>query len=336
LLRLSRRLHARHHAPINMPLKQLFRSGKPASLRSHPYVTVYRAAFATVLLFASIGFCQDCTTYVVVNAFDTRLHIDIETLKAEDFEARMDNTSLPIVSVTDNYKSRLLVLVEVDGADDPKIGEKIDIATRWARQAPDGQPVAFGIYADRAVFTHGFSSDEKERARQISAVIEESSSLGKRVALFDALHQAARLFGEHQPGDTVMLLGFPYDDKSDHSVGDIEKEYLTAGIRLMIMDREIVSRVSRDYLWSNHYPEKRLFADVPDETGGANSSVFDPHFFGFPWRGYLIGVKVPPNMRKPRKWQLRIRKSVQRLFPHSHLYYPEVAPPCNTQMAESQ
>jgi hypothetical protein len=309
--------------------------GKPATLGRHQYVFVRWFLLLAVLLFSPLLRAQDCTTYVVVNAFDFRLHVDIATLKPEDLEGRMDKLSLPIVSLSDSYTSRLLVLLEVDGADDPKIGEKVDIVTRWAKEAADGQPVAFGIYADRAVFTGGFIADPKERAREISAVIEEAGSLGKRVAMFDALHQALRLFGEHQPGDTVMLVAIPYDDKSDHSVGDIEKEYLATGTRLMIMQRENLSRVSRDYMWNSHYPERRLFGQVPDETGGANSSDFDPHFFAFPWRGYLLGVKVPQTMHKPKKWELRIRKSIQRNFPRSHLYYPEVAPPCSTQVAEN-
>ena len=309
-------------------------SRKPASLGLHPYLSVYRVLLL-VLLLSPLAFSQDCTTYLVVNAFDYRLNIDIETLKPEDFEARMDKMALPVVSINQDYKSRLLVLLEIDGSDDPKVGAAVDTVTRWVREAPAGQPVAFGVYAGKVAFTKGFITDPKERAQEIGNIIEAESSLGERVAMFDALHQALRLFGEHQPGDTVLLVAIPYDDISSHSVGDIEKEYIASGTRLMIMQREKLSRVSRDYLWNSHYPERRLFGQVPDETGGANSSDFDPHFFGFPWRGYLLGIKVPAAVHKLKKWQMKLRKSVQRTFPHSHLYYPEVAPPCTTQMAQN-
>jgi hypothetical protein len=271
----------------------------------------------------------------VVNAFDFRLHEDIQTLKQEDFEARMNKLSLPIVSISQDYKSRLLVLLEVDGTKDPRIGGNVDVVKQWVRQAPEGQPVAFGIYAGRTKFTKGFIADQKERAQEVGDVIEDEDSLGERVAMFDALHQALRLFGEHQPGDTVLLVADPYDDISSHSVADVEKEYLATGTRLMIMQREKLTRASRDYLWSSHYPERRLFAEVPDETGGANSSDFDPRFIGFLWRGYLLGVKMPGNIHKPKKWELKLRKSAQRSFPHSHLYSPDVVPPCTTQVAEN-
>ena len=75
------------------------------------------------------------------------------------------------------------------------------------------------------------------------------------------------------------------------------------GTRLMLMQREAVSVVSRDYLYNRHPSERRLFGEVPDETGGANSSDFDPHFMGFPWRGYLIGIKRQDDTGKPRKWR---------------------------------
>lgn len=314
-----------------------FDNGKPASLNLHRYLFVYRSllVFLLLLLFAPLARSQDCTSYLVVNAFDFRLHEDIATLKQEDFEAKMDKLSLPIVSISQDYKSRLVVLVEVDGTKDPRIGGNVDVVTKWVRQAPDGQPVAFGIYAGRTRFTKGFVTDQKERVQEVGDVIEEENSLGERVAMFDALHQALRLFGEHQPGDTVLLVADPYDDISSHSVADIEREYLATGTRLMIMQREKITRASRDYLWSSHYPERRLFAEVPDETGGANSSDFDPHFIGFLWRGYLLGVKMPGNMHKPKKWQLKLRKTAQRSFPHSHLYSPDVVPPCTTQVAEN-
>ena len=55
--------------------------------------------------------------------------------------------------------------------------------------------------------------------------------------LWDALHQALALFGPHQPGDTILLVGDPYDDASHHTAGDIEKEFIARGTRLFMMRR---------------------------------------------------------------------------------------------------
>jgi|SRR5215813_12111812 len=302
------------------------------SLRSFagPGVSWLLTVLIAILALTSQGISQQCTSYIVVNAFDHKLHVDIQTLKPEDFEAKMGGTQLEIVSLDQDYNSRLLVLLEMDGVNNTKIHDTVDTAIRMVREAPEGRPVAFGIYAERVVFTKGFSSDPKERMKQIGAVVEEADSLGKRVAMFDALHQALKLFGEHQPGDAVLLIGLPYDDKSDHSVADIEKEYMRTGTRLMIMQREPLSVVSRDYMWNRHPSERRLFGEVPDETGGANSSDFDPHFMGFPWRGYLVGVKHPDYAGKPHKWEMKLKHAVKSVLPHSYLYYPALLPPCRS------
>ena len=302
-------------------------------------VTLNRAHFllfallSSALALASPAASQECTSYIVINAFDYKLHLDVQTLKAEDFEARMGRTELQIVSLKPDYNSRLLVLLEADGANNAKIAEVVDTAVRMVREAPEGRPVAFGIYADRAVFTQDFVTDPQERTKQVGAVMEESHSLSKRVAMFDALHQALNRFGQHQPGDTVLLIGIPYDDKSTHSVADIEREYMASGTRLMIMQREQLSSASRDYLWNSHRPERRLFGEVPDETGGANSRDFDPRFLGFPWRGYLVGVKRPDSVSKPRKWEMKFRRTVSKNFLQFHLYYPALLPPCSSTTA---
>jgi|SRR5579864_1440284 len=286
--------------------------------------------FAALLFFAAPSFCQDCTTSVVVNVFDDNLHIDVQTLKADDFQARMDKNALTIVNTEQKYDSRLLVLVETDGsADDAKLQDEIDTITRMARQAPEGKPIAFGVYASRAVFTRGFIADPEKRNTEIGEVIEQGNSLGKRVALFDALHEALQFFGKYQPGDTILLVGGPYDDKSSHSIADVKKEFLATGTRLMAMLRRPMSFVARDdFMFSTHEPEKSLFLDFSEKTGGAHSQ-FDPRFFSFAWRGYMLEVKVPVQESKPRKWSLRLRGGVKAAFKHSRIFYPELLPPCH-------
>jgi hypothetical protein len=238
-------------------------------------VVVMRRLFflGAVLLLGAEAFCQDCTTSLVVNVFDDRLHVDVQTLKAEDFQARVGETPIAVLDSQQDYNSRLLVLVEVDGtAKNEKLRDRVDLITLMAKEAPQGRPVAFGMYADRAVLTEDFISDPKKRARQIDNVVEEARSLGKRVALFDALHQALQLFGPHQPGDTILLVGSPYDDKSDHSLSEVEKEFLATGTRLMAMVREGMSRVGRpDFMLNTHEREKELFLDFAERTGGAHS-----------------------------------------------------------------
>ena len=284
---------------------------------------------ASLLLLAASAFCQNCTTSVVINVFDDKMKIDVETLKAEDFQARMNNGPLTVANLEQKYDSRLLVLLETDGAaKDSKIQDVVETITRMAQQAPEGKPVAFGIYADHAVFTKDFLADPEKRRTEIGAIIEQADSLGKRVALFDALHQALQLFGPHQPGDTILLVGSPYDDKSNHSLDDVEKEFLATGTRLMAMLRRPMSHVDRDFVSNTHEREKSLFLDFAERSGGAHSE-FDPRFFSFTWRGYLLDVKMPEQTHKPHPWSLKLREEVKAAFKHSKIFYPELLPPCH-------
>jgi hypothetical protein len=291
-------------------------------------------SFLAVVFFCSAAFSQDCTTSVVVNVFDDRLLADVQTLKADDFQARMDKDVLPIVNAGQDYNSRLLVLLETDGsANDAKVQEVVETITTIAREAPEGKPLAFGVYADRAIFTQDFAIDAQKRKSEINAVVEQEDSLGKRVGLFDALHQALQMFGEHQPGDTILLVGNPYDDMSHHSPAEIEKEFLASGTRLMAMLRRPMSLVGQgDLLLNSHEREKAFFLDFTERTGGAHSE-FDPRFVGFAWRGYMLELKMPAQVRKPHNWSLKLRESIRAVFRHTRIFYPEMLPPCQVAAA---
>ncbi len=192
--------------------------------------------------------------------------------------------------------------------------------------------MAFGMYAGQAAFTKGFLTDSRKRTAEINEVAEQGDSLGQRVALFDALHQGLKMFGPHQPGDTILLIGSPYDDKSKHSVDSIRKEILRSGTRVMIMLREPLSHVGRDFGWKNHDSEKEFFRQLTAKSGGGYSD-FDAHFFKSAWNAYLLGVKMPSTVRRPQSWKVRFRGSN---FRNTKLFYPEKLSPCGDEEAEPQ
>ena len=269
---------------------------------------------------------QDCTSYVVVAAYEHKLGADLDNLKADDFEASAGNSVLPVVSARQNFSNRLLVLLETDGAaKNKKLGDMVDIATQWARQTPEGEPVAFGIFGKRALFTKGFIADPKERLKAINSVIEEASSMGKDAALFDSLHQGLELFEGQEPGDTVLLISDNFDDSSRRSASDLEKEFVSRGIRLFLILRQNMSRVGRDFNWRPHN-EGDILARISRETGGAFSE-FSPAFFRFAWAGYLVGVRVP--MDEGRRHKLKIHlKGASEIYRRANLYYPDRLPAC--------
>ncbi|MBZ5522719.1 MAG: hypothetical protein LAP21_10820 [Acidobacteriia bacterium] len=294
-----------------------------------------RILIACVLFFSCLAVAQECTSYVVINAWEPKVRLDIETLKAGDFAARLDHgkTPLTVVSASQQYNSRLLVLLETDGLGKNNVSETVDTVMRFVRELPEGKPVAFGVYADHAVFTKGFFTSSKERTVAANAVREEAGSLGKRVALYDSLVQAAKLFGERQPGDAVLLVGSPFDDKSHKTPGDVAKAFMNSGIRLIVMLREPMSSLNRDdFLSNSHDPEKTMFTNLTVSTGGAYTD-FDPSFFTFAWHGYMLGVKLPEGGRRAdgQKWKLTLKGQAAENLKHARLYVPERLPPCGSE-----
>lgn len=296
-----------------------------------------RALWLLLLLVSSFAAAQECTTYVVVPVVDHTTGKDIDHLKLGDFRAQSGRTALPIVSAEHKFSNRLLVLLETDGiSSNDKLDSEIKAMTQLARQAPDGKPIAFGIYADHSVFSKDFSSDAKQRTAEINGVIEEAGELSsKHVTLFDALLQALAMFGPHQAGDTILLVGDPYDDSSHHSADDVEKEFLRSGIRLAVMLRQPLSHVSRDFMWSTHDREKQMFDLLTRRTGGSYT-VYEEHLFDFPWKGYMLGVELPNRRHMPKKWKLQLSGSAEVAGQHPKLYYPERLPPCFTPSAEEK
>ena len=240
----------------------------------------------------------------------------------------MGHAPLPILSANPNFTNRLLVLLEVDQAGESnKVGEMVDLITRMTRNAPEGKPVAFGIYATKSEFTTGFQADPTERNREINDVIERRSSLGDRVGMFDAMHAALALFSHPQTGDTVLLIGDPIDDHSHYSPSDLIQEYVRRGIRVTIMPRQPINHVERDYITNPHTVEKAFFDRISSLTGGFYTD-FKARWFQSPWQGYLLAIQLPDGLNKQKSWNLRIRRSIE-LAHKANVFYPSKLGPCS-------
>jgi len=292
------------------------------------------AVFA--LLLSSRGLAQQCTTTVLASFYDQLTKDEIETLKPGDLEIKIDGKKLPVLSASRDFNNRLLILLQTEGsAKNDKLAELVSTVTQQAREAPAGKPVAFGVFAEKATFTKGFSSEPEMRTAAINEVVESAPPLGKRVALWDALHQALLLFGPHQPGDTILLVGDPYDDSSHHSPESVEKEFIASGTRLFMMRRTQGSRVERDFLWQNHDLEKTVLARMTEETGGL-LSLYVASLIRFAWAGYMLEIKLPPGMGRPHKWKVQFRGDAAETHRKTNFYYPARFPSCELQQATSR
>ena len=288
------------------------------------------------LLLSSQGLAQQCITTVLASFYDQLTKDEIETLKPGDLEIKIDGKKLPVLSASRDFNNRLLILLQTEGsAKNDKLAELVTTVTQQAREAPAGKPVAFGVFAEKATFTKGFSSQPEMRTAAINEVVEGAPPLGKRVALWDALHEALTLFGPHQPGDTVLLVGDPYDDASHRSPETVEKEFIASGTRLFMMRRTQGSRVERDFLWQNHDLEKTVLARMTEETGGL-LSLYVASLIRFAWAGYMLEIKLPPGMGRPHKWKVQFRGDAAQTHRKTNFYYPARFPSCELQQATSR
>jgi hypothetical protein len=281
-----------------------------------------------VLLFSFAAAAQECTTTVLASFYDQLTKAEIQTLKTDDLEVKIGGTRIPVLNASRDFNNRLLILLETEGsAKNDKLADLVSTVTLQARQAPEGKPVAFGVFAEKASFTKGFSSEPEMRTGAVNEVIEGAPPLGKRVALWDALHQALSLFGPHQPGDTILLVGDPYDDSSRRTGDSVEKEFIASGTRLFMMRRSHGSRVDRDFMWSSHELEKTVLARTIQETGGLLSE-YVASLIRFAWAGYLLEIKLPPGVNKPHKWKVEFRGPAAQMHRKTNFYYPALFPPC--------
>jgi hypothetical protein len=282
-----------------------------------------------VLLLPSWAAAQECTVTVLASFYDQLTKDEIETLKTEDFVVKIDGKTLPVQSASRDFHNRLLILLETEGsAKNEKLAELVDTITLQARQAPDGDPVAFGIFAGKSLFTKEFVADPEKRAKAVNAVIEEAGSMGKDLALWDALHQALAVFGPHQPGDTILLIGDPYDNASHHSAESVEKEFIANGTRLFMMRRMQGSRVDRDFLWRAHELEKMVLDRMTQETGGLLSE-YVASLIRFAWAGYILEFKVPPGSQHTHKWKVQFRGEAAEKHRKTNYYFPARLPRCD-------
>lgn len=280
------------------------------------------------LLLSSQGMAQECNVTVLASFYDQLTKDEIETLKPGDLEIKIDGKRLPVLSANRDFNNRLLILLETEGsAKNENLADLVTTVTQQARQAPAGKPVAFGIFAEKASFTKGFSSEPEVRTAAINEVIEGAPPLGKRVALWDALHEALALFGPHQPGDTVLLVGDPYDDSSHRPPESVEKEFIVSETRLFMMRRSQGSHVDRDFMWNNHELEKIVLARTTEETGGL-LSMYVASLIRFAWAGYLLEIKLPPGISRPHKWKVQFRGDAAETHRKTNFYYPARFPAC--------
>jgi hypothetical protein len=285
-----------------------------------------------ILLSSSWMFGQECTRYMVVDVFDRKTSHGVDALKAANFAAKLDGQAVPVVSATQNFNNRILVLVETSGPSDEADGTRIvHEVTDQAHNAPSGKKIAFGAYSKKSAFTKGFVADKQLRAAAIDEVMTQEFSTDERFALYDALHEALLMFGDHQPGDTILLVSDGFDNNSRRSGSDLEKELIASGVRLNVVIRKAADALGR-HLEAGVGGQKLIargdLRSIASLTGGMYVWGVSERALEFTWAGYLIGVQMPAGLRKAKPLVLEFRNASGKPSKDAWIAHPFEVAPC--------
>ncbi len=287
------------------------------------------------------AFGQACTTRVLVNVFDERGHV-IDGLRPEYFVAKTGKIPLSIGSIEPMKSNRMLVLVDASGgAEEARVAESVKTIADVTRQAPRDSAVAFGIFGERVFLPHEFASDPKALNSQIDEVMDHLSSpaLGRYPALFDALHEALSLFGEPEPGDTILLVSRGLNYGSRRSAKDLSKEFSSTSVRLLVLTGDNLTHSVESPIseWSTNEKSNSTFAAGPGEvrllklaqqTGGSLVGFIGPRWFTVAAVGYAMTVKSPSSFNTAKSWSLEFTRAGRSAVGQVRLVRPALLPPC--------
>jgi len=280
---------------------------------------------------ASSLLAQNCTTYAVVDPFNGKTYRGIDDLKAANFEARAGGHTLPIVSATQNLNNRVLVLLQLsNSAEKQEMQNEARKIGDLVRYAPAGRAIAFGVFAEKAVISSDFSTDPQKRAAAIDDVVARAAQLaGKTSALYDSLHEGIVAFGPHQPGDTILLMSDGKDITSKRNLGDLEKEFLANGVRLLVVIEAIPTMGPKTTMAGTRFalPTPEL-KSLSSRTGGAYRYFETGAMLDFAWAGYMLGLQIPAAWDKPKDWQLQVKDSNGKIDKAALVYAPAKLASC--------
>jgi len=280
---------------------------------------------------ASSLLAQNCTTYAVVDPFDGKTNRGMDDLKAADFEARAGGHPVPVLSAAQNFNNRVLVLLQLsNGAEKQEMQNEARKIGDMVRYAPAGRAIGFGVFAEKAVISSDFSTDPQKRAAAIDDVVARAAQLaGKTSALYDGLHEGIVAFGPRQPGDTILLMSDGKDTTSKRNPGDLEKEFLANGVRLLVVIEAIPTMGAKTTMRGTRFalPTPEL-KSLSSRTGGAYRYFETGPMLDFAWAGYMLGLEIPATWDKPKEWQLQVKGPNGKIDKTALVYAPAKLASC--------
>jgi len=286
-------------------------------------------------IFSSYAGAQQCTTSVLVNAFDARTKTTLHGLRASDFAASIGREATTVDSVRPVFRNRVLVLLDVSRyKNDSSRNALLQSTVDDLEESPAGMPVMFGAFAERAVFTANFSSDPESLAASVKLTVPRASSLGGKSNLTNALHQALKKFGQHRPGDTILLVS-----NGDGRLGrSLARDFARSGARLqLLMNAPDTSDGHSFSLFAAFAAADQInpnLIKLANSTGGVLMGFMNSEWYDAAASGYLLEVRESQS-RKPQSWRLQVRNYDDEFGVESVLFYPLQLPACSVPLIAS-
>lgn len=289
-----------------------------------------RFLFFLVLIASGMLSAQECTTYVPVSAFDAKTRATIRGLSASDFAVRAGNNLLHVSRATPMFHNRVLILVNAGAAGQQEQSpDELKSIAEMASNAPPEMPVAFGIYASHAIFTHGFLTRPADLAFELEDVMEKASALHGTSDTPAALHQALAMFGPHQTGDTILLVARGSQPLPTRRAKELAQDFWRRGVRLVIVAQ------NQQHAEAGAASIFNAFADITsidsslialaNRTGGALMGYMTSEWFNLASDGYILALASPASGDRQLKLSIALSSSDLK----ADLFFPQRITPCS-------
>jgi VWA domain-containing protein len=248
---------------------------------------VLRPALSLALmLFATASLCaqSDCSQRTIPVTAHNRKTMQMIALNVRNLKATYGDEPVAIKSVLLNDQiPRVIVLLDLSSSMDvsnetvPDMRLGLGIATDLFSRLPQPTEVAFVVFGNKTERLVDFTTDRRtivEASASLRTNIRDvRGRLGGATALWDAVSESIKMFGNGRVGDAIFAIT-DEDDNASHTKSDQVTASLSAsGIRLFqVMRFEDLPRAA-----AQRSNRARVFAEAAaDDTGGRATYVHTP------------------------------------------------------------
>ena len=298
-----------------------------------------------LLAISSFSAAQRCTTSVLVNAFDARTRESLHGLRASDFAASAGRRDeLQVESVRPVFRNRVLVLLDLGGPNGNSSAQQtartamLQNAIEYITEAPQEMPVAFGAFAERAVFTSGFSSGPESLSSSMQSISQRATGLTGNSNLTSALLQALAMFGQHRPGDTILLISNGNRPARKTKWNALAREFARRGTRIQLLMNNPTAFVSDSASMFSAFTSVDLMdpslLKLANGTGGVLMGFMNSEWYNVAASGYLLDIRESQRT-KSKSWHLQVRNYGDEFGVTPVLFYPRQLPACSASLLAS-